>query len=435
MSYSSPQGDAFATVSAAIAAHPGYPVLVLGASESGHRILVNMIREKGPFMQVKLYEEPPEEPVVFKAVWIVEDYYYKKEHIQKTIEIIRDVKENPKKYGVTNKTLWVSVATDGAEAIALAEAVAAHKKATHIAIEEKRVDKMFDMLKEELAWVPEGKLLTKMIDFVGDRDDFDNVNGLIDMNLSKKHLRMVETVCMQTGDGPMENIDKIETYEILVLGDGNGGYYDLIDKIYDENNGYGPVNVTCTCHYKDVLSSPPDAPYKSVWVVIGNHYSDEQVQRTIEYIRSVKENPDKYPVSKDARWILVATNVETAFPVNAAVRDLDKLDEYNCHYSTRMFELLDAELAWVSEKNRYQQKISLTNGSGIPVLIDIVLPVPHLYCTSIFKNSDSYDAKSIASSCVEAMLDVSRKQNEGFKVCLKKGNGYTRVCDTERAKV
>ena len=433
MSYSSARGDAFATVSAAIASHPGYPVLVLGASDSGRSILVNMIREKGPFMQVKLYEEPPEEPVVFKAVWIVADFYYTCEQIQKTIEIIRDVKENAEKYGVTDDTLWVSVATNGAEAIALTEAVAAHEKAARIAAEEKRVDKMFDILKGELAWVPDGKLLTKTVSVVEKLYEYDNVNELIDMNLSKKHLRMVETVCMRTGDGPMGNIHKIATYDILVLGDAEGGGPHLIEKLYDEENGYGPVHVTCMRRYEDALAEPPHAPYKSVWVVVGNHYSDAQVSKTIEYIRSVKENPDKYPVSKQARWILVATDIATGSYVNDAL--LAAEDPWEEKTYEQVFEQLDAELEWVSEKNRYRQKISLTDGSDIAELIDIALPVPHLYRTRIFLDPEEYDSKSIASSCVKAMLEVSRKQNEGFNVCLKKTDTRTRVCDQERAKV
>jgi len=135
-----------------------YPVLVIGAADSGSAALMSLIGEYGPEMPVRLYDEVPAGAAWnFKAVWIVAETYYGREQMQKTIEKIRAVKERPAEYHVTDETVWVMVATDAFAAAAVAAAKAAAIAAARVAAREKLAEKTLNKLAAELDWIPEEK--------------------------------------------------------------------------------------------------------------------------------------------------------------------------------------------------------------------------------------------------------------------------------------
>ena len=144
---------------AATTALPVYPVLVIGSANSGSDVLVTKIRNMGPRMQVKLYTELPADSVdpklTFAAVWIVADAVASAEETENTVELIRSLKKNAPMNGLTEDTLWIVVATDAVIAADFAAAKAAANAAAVAARNEKKADKLFSLLNDELKWVPE----------------------------------------------------------------------------------------------------------------------------------------------------------------------------------------------------------------------------------------------------------------------------------------
>ena len=166
---------------------PVYPVLVIGSAESGSDVLIKKIRKMGPSMQVKLYTELPDDPVnpvTFAAVWIVADAVAPAEETEKTVELIRSLKKNSPINGVTDDTLWIVVATDAAIAANFAAAKAAAYAASVSARNEKKADKLFSLLNDELNWVPEKNRYDHPISL---RNGF-NIGVLIDLQLPEPYV-------------------------------------------------------------------------------------------------------------------------------------------------------------------------------------------------------------------------------------------------------
>ena len=193
-----------------------YPVLVIGAADSGSVALMSLIGEYGPEMPVRLYDEVPAGAAWnFKAVWIVAETYYGREQMEKTIEKIRAVKARPAVYHVTDETVWVMVATDASAAAAVAAAKAAAIAAARVAAREKLAEKMFDKLAAELDWIPEEKKFRQSVStWTGN-----NIAELIDIALPEPVLFMTNLFTDQ------DSCDGSTVYEKLACASGEIARY------------------------------------------------------------------------------------------------------------------------------------------------------------------------------------------------------------------
>ena len=169
--------------------------------------------------------------------------------------------------------------------------------------------------------------------------------------------------------------------------------------------------------------------FKAVWVVTDTYYSRDQMDATIEKLRSVKARPEDYGVTAETIWVTVATDAAAAAAVAAAkaaaiaaarIATREKLAEKAC-------DKLAAELDWVPDANKYRQSVSTMDGFNIAELIDLALPEPVMFMTNLFSDEASTSGLSVSERLAEAEATIARYKESGSEVRIKKYPGETTI--------
>lgn len=217
-------------------------------------------------------------------------------------------------------------------------------------------------------------------------------------------------------------MDSIQSYPVLVIGAADSGSASLMNLIAEYGSEM-PVRL-----YEEIPAGA-DWSFKAVWVVTETYYCREQMEKTIEKIRAVKADPKKHGVNGKTIWIMVATDAAAAAAVAAAqaaaaaaarVAAREKLAE-------KLFDLVDAELDWIPDDNKYRQPVSIRTGTNIAELIDIALPEPILFMTNMFTNPESMESLTVYEKLHDASREIARFKKDGTEARVKKYPGETTI--------
>lgn len=223
-------------------------------------------------------------------------------------------------------------------------------------------------------------------------------------------------------------MDSLQSYPVLVLGV-DGGSAALTNLIGE----YGPM-MPVKLYYE--IPAGAEWTFKAVWIVTETYCTREQMEKTIELIRAVKENPAHYGATDETIWVTIATDASAAGAVAVAVAAARNAARFAAQrkLAEDMFDKLHRELSWVPEENRYRQEISLRTGDNIAELIDIALPEPLLFATNMFTNPDATDGLTVADKLSEAWGEIAHFKEAGTEVRVQKYPGGTTIQVCKKTK-